>query len=86
MIELQVLGTGDAFSTRRFGASFFVVSGEHHLLVDGPPGLFRLLEIRKKIRLIHLPDGFQSRSLPLAREGETVIVTDKGLAIRAPDP
>ncbi len=46
MIELQVLGTGDAFSARRFGTSFLLVSGDDSLLVDGPPGLFRLLESR----------------------------------------
>lgn len=46
MAELQVLGIGDAFSARHFGTSFLLSVGDRLLLIDGPPGLFRLLEAR----------------------------------------
>ncbi|MEJ2076837.1 MAG: MBL fold metallo-hydrolase [Acidobacteriota bacterium] len=46
MAQLEVLGVGDAFSARHFGASFLLSAGDQKLLIDGPPGLFRLLDER----------------------------------------
>ncbi len=44
MAQLRVLGIGDAFSALHFGTSFLLEVGENRMLIDGPPGLFHLLE------------------------------------------
>ena len=46
MMEIEVLGVGDAFSARRYNTSFLIHS-EPKILIDGPPALFRILEERK---------------------------------------
>lgn len=45
-VTLDVLGVGDAFSFAHYNTSFLVSSGDSRLLIDGPPGLFRLLRER----------------------------------------
>lgn len=44
-MKLEVLGIGDAFSARHYGTSF-LLHGPSPVLIDGPPGLFRLLRER----------------------------------------
>ncbi len=44
-MKLEVLGIGDAFSARHYGTSF-LLHGTTPVLIDGPPGLFRLLRER----------------------------------------
>jgi ribonuclease BN (tRNA processing enzyme) len=39
------------------------------------------LEIRRKIRLVHVPDEFKAKGLPIAKEGERLKVTRKGKLI-----
>lgn len=36
-------------------------------------------QVRRKVRLVHLPDDFEEGPLPLARQGETVTFPEKGV-------
>lgn len=41
-------------------------------------------QVRRKIRLVHFPDDFDERTLPLAREGERVLLEDGRLELVLP--
>ncbi len=45
-VTFEVLGVGDAFSFIHYNTSFLLTSGNGRLLIDGPPGLFRILQER----------------------------------------
>jgi len=40
------------------------------------------LEIRRKIRLVHVPDDFEAGSIPVAREGERLMMDKGGIRIQ----
>lgn len=46
-VYFQVLGIGGAFTARYFNTAFFVNTPSFRLLIDGPPGLLRLLRMRQ---------------------------------------